>query len=51
MYGFTFEVTPPEARRLFACSKKKKKKKDFNCNPSWPEVADMELIRLSILRS
>lgn len=49
MYGFTFEVTPPEARRLFACSKKKKK--DFNFNPSWPEVADMELIRLSILRS
>lgn len=50
MYGFTFEVTPPDARRLSTCSKKKKGK-DFNFNPSWPQVADTELIMLSILRS
>ena len=49
MYGFTFEVTPPDARRLSTCSKKKGK--DFNFNPSWPQVADTELIMLSILRS
>lgn len=35
----------------YLLAQKKKKRKDFNVNPSWSEVADMELIRLSILRS